>query len=115
MPELMSSSEEFPTSRETVIKLLDTYGMGHSEARDAMRCYTDQCHAEADREVAADPINPDTPNRANIKAEIKIASLYFETVVYKDYGREALEELLQNASFNASTQDLAEEIENLLL
>lgn len=111
---MSESFEKIPVSEEVVIEVLNTRGVEDPEARELLGKYVDQCHAEADAEAAADPESAEASNRANIKAEIKIALLYSKTDKYKEQARGALEESLMAASQDPSTQDLAEQIENLL-
>lgn len=99
---------------EVVIEALNTKGAESQEARELLEKYVDQCHAEADAEAAGDPENPEASNRANIKADIKIAVLYSKTEKYKDSARESLKDAYWAASQNESTKDLVEQIEALM-
>ena len=99
---------------EDVVEALNTKGIDDQEAREMLEKYADQCHAEADAEVATDPESPETSNRANIKAEIKIAILYSKTEGYRNQARESLEDAHLAASQSESTQDLAVEIKSLI-
>ncbi len=111
---MSESFENIPVSEQQLIEALNTKGAEDPEAKELLKGYVDQCHAEADREAAADPKSSDVSNRANIKADIKIVSLYSKTEKYKDYARESLEETLVAASQDESTEDLAEEIIRLI-
>jgi hypothetical protein len=112
MSEQYKSPEKI--SEQEVIEALNTKGLEDPEAKEMLGIYVDKCHAEADAEAASDPEIPEASNRANIKAEIKIATLYSKTEKYKDIARESLEEIYMAASQLESTQDLASEIELLL-
>ncbi len=103
-----------PISKEQVVNLLNIREINDPEAVELMMKYIDQCHAEADAEALADPGNFITSNRANIKAEIKIARLYLETQKYKEQAKKSLEDARLAASQSDSTQDLVAEIEQLL-
>ncbi len=100
-------------TEEAVIEALNTKGVENQEAREMLEKFVDQCHTEADAEAAADPENPDASNRANIKADIKIAILYSRTEKYKESARESLEDAYWAASQGESTKDLVERIEAL--
>ena len=100
-------------TQEAVIESLNTKGIEDQEARDLLEKYVDQFHTEADAEAVSDPENPRASNRAKIKADIKIATLYAKTIRYKDQARESLEDAYWAASQNESTKDLIEEIDSL--
>lgn len=114
MSESMSSFENIPLSEEAVIEVLNSSGIEDPETREILEKYIDQCHTEADAEAAADPENPIASNRANIKADIRIAILYSKTEKYKNQAAESLVDALIAASQNDSTLDLVQEIEMLL-
>jgi len=111
---MSESFEKIPVSEAVVIEALNSKGVEDTETRELLGKYVDQCHAEADMEAAADPESSIASNRANIKAEIKIAVLYSKTDNYKEQARDALEEVYMAASQDESTQDLAQEIGDLL-
>lgn len=98
-----------------VIESLNRLGIEDPESKELLGKYADQCQVEAESEVASDPENPVVSNRANIKADIKLARLYVQTEKYRDQTKESLDELLLAALQNESTLDLAQEIEGLLL
>src|SRR5579871_2589711 len=108
MSESFESFEKTPVSEKVVIEALNAKGIEDLETLELLGKYADQCHAEADREVEADPENADLPNRANIKAEIKIASVYFKSEKYKADGIASLEEALFSAKQTETTAYLAE-------
>ncbi len=100
-------------TEEVVIEALNTKGIEDPETKELLGKYVDQCHAEADAEALADPESHDASNRANIKADIKIAMLYSKTDRYKDQALQSLEDVRLAASQNDSTKDLVEQIEAL--
>ncbi len=89
-------------------------GVEHQEAMELLVKYIDQCHAEADVEANTDPESSRVSNRANIKADIKIASLYSKTDKYKQQALDSLDEALLASSQDDSTKDLVEEIARLI-
>lgn len=101
-------------NEQELVNLLNLNGIEDKTAKAILEKFVDQCHHEADAEVAADPKNPEKSNRANIKAEIKIAILYSKTERYKEQARESFEDAYTAASQNDSTYDLAEQIEALV-
>ena len=101
-------------TEEVLIEGLNTKGIEDQETRELLEKYVDQCHAEADAEALADPENPEASNRANIKADVKIATLYSKTDKYKDQARESLEDARWATSQNDSTQDLVKQIDALI-
>lgn len=111
----MNESYKHPegVTEQQVIEALNTKGVEDAEARALLEKYVDQCHAEADMEAATDPSNPEASNRANIKADIKIAILYSKTEKYLGQALGSLDDALRAALQNESTHDLAEQI-NLL-
>ncbi|OHA62194.1 MAG: hypothetical protein A2556_01030 [Candidatus Vogelbacteria bacterium RIFOXYD2_FULL_44_9] len=113
MHESFNSFENSPVSEQEVVKILNSKGLEDNEARELLVRYVDQCHVEADTEASADPESSITSNRANIKAEIKIAILYSKTENYRDLAISSLEEALMAAVQDPSTQDLAEQIKGL--
>lgn len=110
MPE---SFEGMPISEQVVIEALNSYEIGDPRALELLGKFVDQCHVDADREADADQGNPVASNRANIKAEIRIARLYLKTEKYREEAIGSLEEAHNAASQDDSTQDLALEIEEL--
>ena len=101
-------------TEQEVVEALDSRGIEDLEVRALLEKYIDQCSREADLEVQSDPDNPKTPNRANIKAQIKIAILLSKTKNYRDEALESFNDVLNAASQDESTQDLFDEI-NLLI
>lgn len=112
--EKFESFETPPLTGEAVVEILDAHEPGSLEAMEAIGKYADQCHVEADAEAAADPENPAASNRANIKAEIKIALVCMKSEKHKEAARESLEQTLLAASQDDSTADLAEQIRDIL-
>ena len=109
MIEKFKQFEDNITEQE-VVEALKSKGIENQEAKDLLIRYTDQCHSESNTEAMT---NPDFSNRANIKAEIKIAELYLKTQ-YKDYAIESLNEIYQNAGQSELTKDLAVQINSLI-
>lgn len=99
-------------AREQTIRALNEKGMKDLEARELLSRYADLCHAEADREAALAPEDPDASNRANTKAEIKIALLWREVTAEgaMETAWDLLVQIQEGASQNSATFDLAEEI-----
>ena len=114
MTEQIKTIEKNIILEQEVIDLLNLKGVEDPETKGLLEKYVDQCHSEADAEVLSSPDTPGISNRSNIKADIKIASLYFKTERYKDYGKEALGEAYEAAIQNDSTLDLADEINRLI-
>jgi hypothetical protein len=101
-------------NEQELIGLLNLRGVEDQATKAILEKFVDQCHHEADAEVAAAPGNLEISNRANIKADIKIAILYSKTERYKNQARESFEDTYTAASQNDSTYDLAEQIEALI-
>jgi hypothetical protein len=102
-------------TEQEVIDILDSKGIEALESAQVLGRFVDSCMAEADREAAEDPDNPVVSNRANIKVQIKMGVLFSKT---KNYKREALyyfEDALMAASQDDSTEDLAKNIEDLIM
>jgi hypothetical protein len=101
-------------TEEVVIEALNSKGVENTEAAELLAKYANQCQAEANAEAAGSPEDPLVSNRANIKADIKMAQLYAKTANYKHMAAASLQDTLLAASQDTATQDLAEEIETLL-
>ena len=102
--------EQIITEQE-VVSALDGKGVEDQEVKELLIKYVDQCHKESDSKVA---IDPNSSNRSNIEAEIKIAILYSKTRDYKEQALEAFEDLYMAAYQDDSTRDLAEQIDSLI-
>ena len=114
MKNSFESPGEIPLTAEGVAQILDAHELNAPEDIEALGRYADQCHAEADAEAQADPESAIASNRANLKAEIKIALIYIKSKEYKSIGLESLEETLIAASQDGTTADLAEQITSIL-
>ncbi|OHA23632.1 MAG: hypothetical protein A3G52_02685 [Candidatus Taylorbacteria bacterium RIFCSPLOWO2_12_FULL_43_20] len=114
MPESFNLFEDSPDLSREVIDRLNAVGIEDAQTLEMVNKYVDLCHAEANEEAAADPQSAEVSNRANIKAEIRIARLFLATLNYKDRAKEILQDVLEAAYQNESTLDLASEIETLL-
>ncbi len=106
--------ENILLTEEAVIEALDAHTLNAPEALEILGKYADQCHAEADREAQADPDSALASNRANLKAEIKIAQVGLKSREYKSLAIESLEQTLMAASQDEATEDLAEQITSIL-
>ncbi len=119
-----AESVEALAAKEQAISALNEKGIDSTEARELLGRYADLCHAEADREASLAPGDPDASNRANIRAEIRIALLWTEvtaesaTEVAGAEGLETawdlLEQIRQGAGQNPATADLVQEIDGHL-
>ena len=113
----MSNSFEslnIPLTEQEVIQVLEARELNSPESLEIISKYADQCHLEADIEARANPGSAETSNRANIKAEIKIASAALKVKKYKTQVAESLEQTLLAASQSETTADLAEQIQSIL-
>jgi len=101
-------------NEQEVVNVLDSKGIEDPEVKALLEKYVDQCQAESNAEAKSDPENPEASNRANIKAQIKIAILLSKTEKYKTEAKESFEDAYNAASQNESTHDLAEQIDSLI-
>lgn len=112
----MKDPESFEKPRlveAEVVRVINESGIESSEAMEVMSRYVDQCQTDADAEYQATP-GKSTSNRANIKAAIKIASIFLRSKEHKASGIESLQENLEAAMQGEDTADLAQEISSLL-
>ena len=96
-----------------IIDALNSKGVEDPETKELLDKYVAGCQVEADMETAESPENQEVSNRANIKAQIKIATLLTKTR-YKTEALESLNDAYWAASQNESTKDLAEQINALI-
>ena len=114
MKNSLESKNNIPILEQEVVLILDTCNVGAPEAITMLGKYVDQCHGDANEESMSNKGSAPVSNRANIKAEIKIATVYLKSQKYKEQGIESLEEALLAASQSEATADLAEQIQLLL-
>ena len=108
------SMEGQPVSEGWVIEILNNFEVDSPQAIEAVQKYIDQCHTEADIDAAENGGDAVANNRANIKAEIKIATMFCKTQKYKQYGINNLSVAYMNAKENDVTADLAVDAESLI-
>ncbi len=108
--ESFNSLEDFGALEGMVVEALSANGVDHEPTKILLQKYVDRVHAEVDQEVKSNPDDLDLPNRANIKAEIKIAKVCLDSAREKARGISALEEALLMAGQSVKTEDLAEQI-----
>ena len=107
MPEQFMSPEGEVTE-EVVIEALNR-DLESSEAVELYNRYYNQCQADADREVAANPENPGISNRVNIKVQLRMALLYSKTKTCLEQAENDLYDVVLSASQNEATLDLAQQ------
>ena len=109
-----TNQENISISEQEVIAALEKMGIEDEATKELLGKFVNQCQAEADKEAKEHPGDKVANHRAHIKADIKVARVYFNTVRYEDHGREMLEDLIPVTSEDPELFDLAEEIDALL-